>query len=414
MNRFVIIVPMFLFLPARGQNDSILQVIMNYPESKSDLISKARRLIMDKFLENDMVSVISVKHYVENELEDENYVGLKSLEKIFIDFWAADYPPILGYIAMLDSILHANTLDMKLGQFRARPPSSGIKIHPSADLLEYKLKERTKAKYDSIVNLISDAFLSEEHKAFLRLLLKDISSGTYNVLPVTDKEIINEEANNFLESYPDSRYARYVGTYIREEYRAGKWGLAVGTGGGYGIFTEKLAARYTNPGSFYIDLDVEYARLEVLLRLYFGMNRTKTDMTYSGGVWQKGEPTRPFRFEFDLGYKIYDGNLFKIIPFVGISPTTIEVTQKAKDKDEALRELSVSSYSYDFGLYVDFKVPRARKYTSNKAETGYTGFRLRYTYASAQFARKYEYLTGNMHSVTLGITCFWRGTKKRL
>jgi hypothetical protein len=401
---------MFLFLSAGGQNDSLLKVIMNYPESKSDLISKARRLILDKFMENDMVSVISVKHYVENELEDEDYVGLKPVEKIFIDFWAADYPPILGYAAMLDSILQARTLSIKQEPFQARPPDNRFKIYPLADLMEYKLQEKTRAKYDSIDNLISAAFLSEEYKSFLRLLLMDICSDTYAM--EIDRENINMQANSFLESYPDSRYARFVGTHIRNEYQEGKWGLAIGAGGGYMIPTEELAARYSNSGLFYMDVDLEYARLEALLRLNFGFNRTKTDMTYSGGQWPKGKRTDFFTTDLALGYRIYDGNLFKIIPFVGISPITFDVTRADRDEDEALKELKISSFSYNFGLCVDFKLPRARKLRSSKVETGYTGFRLRYSYAAAQFARKYEGLSGNIHSLTLGMTCFWRGVKK--
>ena len=406
MVRFALIALMLLSVTVNAQNDSIKWQIMNYPESKSDLISKARRLILDKFIEGDIVTVLSTMRYVENEIEDDDYTALWAAEKIFINFWAADYVPILGFF-------HVPPQNQAVSSTKI---PDKIKIEPAPDLLLYKLREQTSVKFDSIDRLISVAFLDNEAKDFLHILLEHISSsnrkGYYSASDEDARLSLNDKANRFIESYPESKYASYIKAQVCEEYFPSKLGIALGLGSGYTALSGELSRLFTNPIPLIFNVDAEYMRVSLLMSFLVGFNRTNTDMTYSGGVFPKGEATRQWVGEFDLGYRIYDSKRFKIIPFVGITQMSFEATSAAKDKDEALKELSVKCHSYDFGLSSDFKIPRCTQYMYG-VESSYMAVRLKYAYRLMQFGEKYRGFTGNMHSITLGMTWFGRNIKNR-
>ncbi|MDD4756584.1 MAG: hypothetical protein PHG29_10945, partial [Prolixibacteraceae bacterium] len=58
-----------------SQVDSIESQILNYEDSKSTIISKGRKLLLDKFVEEDLKKVREIKDYLV-KTEDENYIAL--------------------------------------------------------------------------------------------------------------------------------------------------------------------------------------------------------------------------------------------------------------------------------------------------------------------------------------------------
>lgn len=66
-----------------SQVDSIKSQILNYEDSKSAIISKGRKLLLDKFIEGDLMKVKEVKDYLINT-EDENYIAFYPSEYWFI------------------------------------------------------------------------------------------------------------------------------------------------------------------------------------------------------------------------------------------------------------------------------------------------------------------------------------------
>jgi hypothetical protein len=59
-----------------GENDPVLDKIMNHQESKSEIITRGRRVLLDKFIDGDFKKVSEIIHHLKNDVEDENYGSL--------------------------------------------------------------------------------------------------------------------------------------------------------------------------------------------------------------------------------------------------------------------------------------------------------------------------------------------------
>jgi len=57
MIRLFIVIILFITTELYGQNDTIFSILKDYEHSKSELILKSRRLILDKFIEGDYQKV---------------------------------------------------------------------------------------------------------------------------------------------------------------------------------------------------------------------------------------------------------------------------------------------------------------------------------------------------------------------
>ena len=86
-----------------GQNDSLKNEILDYSNTKTELISKGRTLLLDKFLEGDYSKVKEIKNYLINDVENDDYLVLYPAEYWMILYWTQEYKELLNSIQNLDS-----------------------------------------------------------------------------------------------------------------------------------------------------------------------------------------------------------------------------------------------------------------------------------------------------------------------
>jgi len=322
-----------------SQVDSIKSQILNYEDSKSTIISKGRKLLLDKFIEGDLKKVSEIKDYlIENE--DNNYFSFYPAEYWFILFWTKDYTELAKNIQQLDS---------------AKVASYNTRIRPLNDMLFNKLKEKSLKNETQIKKQIQNANIKPEIKHILDinldyLLLKDRKT-------IYAQDSLNKRADKFLGTYSQSKFKDFTKKYIRYKLIPKNFGMTFEFFSGYSIYTGSLSDNYTNNIPIGVAFDICYKNFELYLRDYIGFNKTKKDFDYSLGTWKKSSRTMVFLPEASLGYVVHNNNRFKLSPFAGIGSMDISPTEQDTKETPELEEVSLKFTStYILGINLDIKL----------------------------------------------------------
>lgn len=377
-----------------GQEDSIKSQIMDYDDSKSMIISRGRKLLLDKFIEGDLKKVKELKDYLV-KTEDNDYFAFYPTEYWFVLYWTKDYSELAKDFQSLDS---------------SRVASYNTRIPPPNDMLYVKLKEKSSNNKTQLRKQIQVSELDSETKQVLSLnldrLLLENRGNTYAL------DSINERADIFLETYSNSKFEDFTRTYIRYKQVPRDWGVTYEFFSGYGVYTGNLSDNYSNNVPVGVAFDVCYKNFELYLRDYIGFNKTKKDFDYSLGTWEKGSRTMVFLPEASLGYAAYNGNRFKLSPFAGIGAMDISPTSNDTEKTPELEEVALKfTTTYIIGINFDIKFGPGNtpKYSP---KTSYGFMRIRYGYSIPGFEKKYDGMTGNMHYISIGFGAMARGLKR--
>ncbi len=371
-----------------SQVDSIQQVIINQPTSKTELISKGRALLLEKFLNANINEVKKIKDYLINEVENDDYVSFYPVEYWTLLYWTKEYNDLLNRISNYDSINIAN--------FRK-------KIKPQFDYLLPKVKEKSRDSLDRLLKDIQASNRDELDKDFLELNLYML------LIPYENQEkhqdSLNIMSDHFLQKHKNSKYENFTRKYIRHKRIDSKWGFSYEFYTGYGAFTGELTNSFKNNIPFGVAFDVSYGKFNLYLRNYIGSSHTKVDIPYNTGIWKKDSQVRVFFPEASLGYILVDNNSLKVAPFFGISGTIIAPTEHDTDLYAGLDDAERSTIGYTTGINLDIKLKKRK----TKFENSFSFLRIRYAYTHNYFDAS-SYM-GNMHSITLGFGQFARFTK---
>jgi len=378
-----------------SQVDSIKSQIMEYEDSKSTIISKGRKLLLDKFIEGDFRKVKEVKDYLV-KTEDNDYFAFYPAEYWFVLYWTKDYSELAKNIQNLDS---------------SRVASYNARIRPLNDMLFDKLKEKSFENETQIKKQIQNSELDFETKQILILNLDWLLLE--NRKDIYAQDSLNKQADKFLKTFSSSKFDEFTKKYIRYKLVPKDWGMTFEFFSGYSIFTGNLSKNYTNNVPIGVAFDICYKNFELYLRDYIGFNKTKQDFNYSLGSWTKGSRTTVFLPEASLGYVTYNNNRFKISPFAGIGSTDISPPTKDTEKTPELKEVSLE-FTTTYILGINFDIKFGPKHTPDYSpKTSYGFMRIRYGYSIPSFEKKYDGMTGNMHYITIGFGGMARGVKRK-
>lgn len=373
-----------------SQIDSIQNEILKHSDTKSVLISKGRALLLDRFLEGEINEVKKIKDYLINDVENQDYVAFYPAEYWTLLFWTKEYDELLYRVSKYDSI--------KIVEFRK-------KIKPQQDFLSLKVKNKSIDSLNILESNIQKSELSSENKDFLKLTLKGLISNSENSLITQDT--INLLSDSFLNKYPNSKHEKFIRKYIRHKRIQSKWGFGYEFFSGYGLLTGDLKNNFKNNIPIGVAFDLSYKKFNLYLRDYIGFSRTKNDISYDAGVWDKNSQVRVIIPEASVGYKVLDNKHITFAPFAGISGTIISATEHDIEIDGNLDNVEKSTISYTAGLNLDIKLKKKQ----NRYESSYWFMRVRYGYTFPQYDNKYIGYSGNMHYITIGFGQFGRFMK---
>lgn len=376
------------------QIDSIKLQILNYRDSKSTIISKGRSLLLDNFIDGDLKKVRDIKKYLIG-IEDDNYFAFYPPEYWFILYWTKDYAELSKDIQRFDN--------NKINSYNTR-------VKPLDDILYIRLKEKSLINETDIKNQIEHSEVDNETKQILNINLdRLLLESRYSIYA---QDSLNEQADNFLAKYPQSRFAYFTKNYVIYKQVPRNWGVAVEFFSGYGIYTGNLSRNFTNNIPIGVAFDICYKNFELYLRDYIGFNKTKKDFDYSAGTWKKNSSAMAFLPEASLGYVAYNDDRFKLSPFAGIGSMYIGPSVGDTDKTPELEEVALKfSTTYILGINLDIKFGEKHP-PKFMPKTSYPFIRIRYGYSMPQFEKKYSNMTGNMHYITIGFGVIYRKTKR--
>lgn len=385
----------FLSTNIFAQEDSLREEILNYENPQFELINKGRLMTIDKLLEFDKKKVTQLLNYLVSTEEKSDYVVFYPAEKWLLFYWTEQYENVI------EGVLKYDYAYVEMIYSKIRPPE---------DLLLVKLIYILKEQNINIKNQIRISGLSQEEKDFLLLnldyLLMDYDSNSA-------QDGINVTANNFLNDYPSSKFNNYIRSYVRNEYIPSNWGLAFEFFSGYGIFTGDLNKNFTNNVPMGIAFDISYKRINLFLRNYIGFSKTTDSIPFKSGVWSNNSQVRVYLPEASLGFVTFDSRRFKIIPFAGISSTSVSPTQNDITKFPYYDDLGLDfTTTYTMGINFDYKLGKSKTRMVSLNEQAYWFLRIRYAYNQPQFNSRYHRFDGDFHYITVGIGGFGRSIKR--
>ena len=365
-----------------------LDLISAAPPSKTETIAKGRNLLMDAFLNNELEKTDQLFLYLENEVANRDYAAFTSFEKLILSCYLQHYDIALATILYVDSI----------GQLS--PNDRPILVTPTDEQLEAKLVEKYFG-YRVFINAeINISDLQPEEKELLILALDDIFlrievQGDSKALETLQDEL-NKRSNNFITTYPDSKYNHYVVDAVRYELAPSKWGYGMYVLMGYETRMGDLSNFFGSGFSADFGISIYYKKFTFNLQGSPSFGKLKEDIIFSDNVvWQKNSKMDRERFDVSIGYNVIENNWLGITPFAGAGLVRFIPTTEDEEDFPELKDKKISSFAYVMGVDCDLLFKRLYQYG-----VGYP-IRLRMSYGiPTQFSPEMQ---GNTFSVTLGV-----------
>lgn len=388
----------FVCAAAYAQEDSLKKEILAATGSQTMLIRNARMLLLDKFIQKDMNDVRRLKNFLNNDIDNENYIGLYQIEDILLNYWTEDYMHILAGVNLLGDI------------------SLNVKLRPDNDYLFVKVRDESVKNYYGLQQSIQSAGLSAEDRDFLEIMLTYLVSGKFNFVIgrsiTVEDDKLDSMGNEFLQKYPESKYTKFIKENIRSRYTKSDWALGFDFFSGYGITTGNALYNFKNHVPIGVGFDVYYKKLVLYLRDYIGFDRTLNDIEHNKVVWPKRSQVRIYLPEASLGYPVISNKLLRITPFAGIAGISFSPTMVDVQRDKSLETFEKFMTKAAAGINTEFLLNTSSGRFWGMAEDDEFFLRLRYGYNFSN-SNKIPYASGNVHYITIGIGGVGRLNKRR-
>jgi hypothetical protein len=406
----IILLAGFLFIAvvvsAQNRDIDAINEMLDLRDTKSEKISRARRALLDKFLEDDFEAVAKLTVYLKEELEDEHYTTLYPSEYWMLCYWMGNYKNIIE--AIFEWEQGSENVPTKYLRY-VSAADFDPKIVPQNDVLYEKLKSASIGSKPFLHTKLHESLLDEIEKDFLAMFLDNILSDRisyYYAYQADERERLNDTADAFLEKYPGSSYEDFTRKYLRYKTETSKWGIGYDFGGGVSVFDGNIAQTLGTGGSFHLGLDVMYARLMFQMKLLVSLGSIKNDIELGHTVWEKESGVSLVTPELSLAFSVIDTDLLRIAPFGGISPFLLSPNEKSIEDNPDLKDIKFNSPGYVFGLNFDWKF--GDKHTFGM-------LRLRYGFYSSLYHVKYPdfpELNGHFHNISVSIGMSSRNQKR--
>jgi hypothetical protein len=399
MKRILLGVGILLFTAVLNAQD-IAKTITDYEETKSTIISKGRKLLLDQFVADRIDKVEEVYTYLNDKVADIDYAAFNAFEQINLSCWTRRYEYALKEILYLDSLSTA----------RKDVQSSGpSRIYPENDRLSTRIYEKTAPVLSSVLNNIETSELSREQKEVLQLIMKDIYLTGNNRSKSPFQDSINVLSTKFLSSYPASPYANYIRNSVRFVYHRNDWGFGYDFGLGYTQVMGSTADNYKNGFNANGGIDIYYKQTVAYIRFLMSTSGTKHSVVANQGNVIPPETFMNFNhFEFSLGYALPDLKLLTVTPFAGIGAFGISYgTAEERTAGSMLKNAGKTVLCYQGGLNLDFNL------TKKNTTEGKIPLRLRCTYIKPA-NMIYKDMNTEVLTLSLGLSLQGWGTKREL
>ena len=353
---------------------SLAQIEEEILQSKTMKIERGRAYLLEKFLDRDFAKVTEVKDYLLG-LEDDNYLAFYPGELSLILMWTQEFDALTTFMRQIDSTYWADWRKKVL------PKNQSFD-----QLFQHSMTDEHLLRFN-----IESADLGAEDKAFLSLYL-DWFLREVLFFDWKKSLEINEEADHFLEAYPQSDYEWFVRNKISTKDRMShrsNWDWCMGLDLCSGYVTGKLGETMTPNLGIGVFFDLTYKKLLMEIGYDILGSKTKKDQTYSTGIYEAGGHNQLVNFYLDAAYPVVSGKKWSVSPLMGIGGCWETYTSKQLSRDE-IDELEKFCPNGRIGLILDYK-----PFQSYGAVT----FRMKYHCGLSNYGGKFSAI----HLISIGI-----------
>lgn len=369
------------FINGFSQNNNAAHI------TKSEEIAKARRILLDKFIENDKLGIMLEMDRL-MLLDSKDYLALYPIEFWLLSYWISDYQPIL-----------ASLKDLKFDSL----PDKSIRIPPQEDYLIAKLIEKCTEQEDTLLRHIENSKLTGEEKDFLIIGMKYFLGA--NTSQNNKQEVFNALADNFLDQYPGSEYEAFIKKYIRIKYEVTKNGFAYSLYSGKFLFSGNLTEYYKHPTLVGFTLEVIHNNWVYQLNLGVGFSKTKKDMLSNNEVWPQNSKAIGGMISLSAGKYIFDSKRFAIAPLAGIGIFGLDPNSDTNKEPDYKGAGIKTTIAGNIGFISDLKL-RTKDFINGdyfSQGTSTTSLRIGYEYIVTPLKSRYIDYSGTVHKVTIGV-----------
>jgi len=373
--------------------DSLLQHQLN---NKLDIISRARAVLIDAFLQNDKQKVQELHRYLSETFEQDNYVALFPAEQVLLFAWYGDFEDMLQYIQKADSAY--------LAQLRKKiTPTSTNNFYQTAT-------ERLQQELEVVLGNLQSSPLTQEEKDFAAIYLHYFLITVENVDTAVRK--INTDTRAFIAAYPNSEYIKLLNS---NEYRLSDWGWGFGLNFGYSAKTGNLSKNFKNDGAVDFYVDAVYKKVMATTGILIAPGSARKDIVSDGLVLPKDTSGSIFNFYLSFGYRFFDDKRIIVTPIAGIGTAWINPgTTNGRKNNPDLKRFD---YSYgltaNFGVMADIKLGKMEKVQGqNFTKPPLCIIRVSYKFLYNNLQSAPTFYDGNLHTITAGIVLFGRNIKR--
>jgi len=387
-----LLVFLFFFVPfyTFGQVDSIEIEIMQFPSSKSEIISKSRRLLIEKFLMDDYQKMKEIKDYLKYKIEDKDNISFSVREYWFILYWTQEFDELLSNIEKNISLIDFNQMN-----------TIDIEEVPFSDQLFDNLLVKSIESKNLLEILINNSQLNQEEMDFLKLHLNYCLSYQLNQKILQDS--LNIQGDKFILKYPTSPYRPFVKKVIQYKEKVSDFSFGYDFFIGYGAFRGDISNSFVNHAPFGFSMDMNYKNIYLNFGCTLGVAKLKQDIVYQGITWEKEKKADIFYPQASLGYTFFGKSKINLSPNVGVYSLILTPTYEDMSNNPPLENLYFQSdLSLLLGLSICYN---PKSYIQSKRylrDILFQGFiKLKYTYYQSGFKSGIYNLNGDMHTICL-------------
>jgi hypothetical protein len=313
--------------------------------SKSDLISKSRRLLIQDFNDGNRPAVAQTLRYLAEQIDDEYHTSLRNDERYLLMYWVGDYTNILLHITLAAE----DTLR------RPRPL-----VYPSDYTLAVLLTQGIRdSYYDAIVADYESMHFSSDTNDFLHLFLDYL-------LQTASVDERNRRTDAFAEQYPDSPLLPATRKFISYKWIPGAYQFDVAFGGGAHFASGPITDWMSQSAGISMDLHFYYKRFRLGMSVIASFGTVKKDIALPDNtVWQAGQRVEVDKVAIHAGFRAFDYKCWEVTPFAGLSFNQASHPYDAQRDSPEIKKLKLeTSLSPVVGADINIKFYQADSYAS--------------------------------------------------
>jgi len=381
---------LFLVFPlvSVAQIDSIDYEIMNYKNTRAEIISKGRRLMTDKLMMDDIQKVKEIKDYLLNKTADDENPAFLNQEYWLILFWTQEF----------DELLSSIEKQIIISENQEYNYSFDNTIDSEDKLLE-QLAYKSNESKNLLEIILDNAGLSNEESDFLKLHLNFcLFLSGYTTIT---QDSLNVLSDQFFFKYPSSPFRVFIKKVIQYKTKVSDFAFGYDFFIGYGFFKGGISESLIDYAPFGFSIDVMVRNFDFNFGIGLGVTTLTKTIIYDNIRWEKDMKADIFFPTASLGYNINLSKKLSICPYAGVTSFYITPTFEDIQIYPQLEYINMhSNASPLIGIGFNYNSRPTTFSLHRQRNLQFQGFvKLKYTYYQSGFKKDFYGFDGTMHTI---------------